>query len=71
MALRAERYKDWAKQRMGIPGESQLIFAGAPDLQLESEFRIQAFRAVDEEKSKAEGEGSCWTITQLSYQRAW
>jgi len=41
-----------------------LYFAGAPDLQLESEFRIQAFRAVDEEKSKAEGEGSCWTITQ-------
>ena len=40
-----------------------LYFAGAPDLQLEGEFRVRAFgREVDEEESRADGEGSCWTL---------
>ena len=37
--------------------------AGTTDLQLEGEFRVRAFWGeVDEEESKAEGEGSCWTL---------
>ena len=37
--------------------------AGTTELQLEGEFRVRAFgREVDEEESRADGEGSCWTL---------